>query len=395
MGTVILHVDMDAYFAQIEQVKNPALRGKPIIVGGDAGHRGVVASCSYEARKYGIHSAMSSAQARILCPNAIFVGGNLTNYVYYSARILGILHSYSPLVEPTSIDEAYIDVTDSVHLYGNPGDLARRIKRSIMQELGLTCSIGISENKLLAKTASDFNKPDGLSTLWRRELKDKFYPLPVGKLRGVGPKTEAILKGWGIDTIGQLAAFPEGKLKARFGIFGSHLKRISNGICEEKVVPQNDLECEQTMSHEHTLYQDTSDLDFLRTLLITLAEKVFLRMREAERVARTVRLRLRYADFTTISREITPPELITDTNSIFRYTAGLIPCEVVRKKKVRLIGVGVKNLIPAGELIQLGLITDESRLRRERCADVMKDIRDKFGRYSILRAASLPFRGEH
>jgi len=174
MNRVILHIDMDAFFAQIEQVKNPSLRGKPVVVGGEAGNRGVVSTCSYEAREYGIHSAMSSAQARKLCPHAIFIGGNLNGYVYISAQILNILHRFSPIVEPTSIDEAYLDITGCMHLYDGPIKLARAIKQEIMKEVELTCSIGIAENKLLAKTASDMNKPDGLTTLWTWELNDKY-----------------------------------------------------------------------------------------------------------------------------------------------------------------------------------------------------------------------------
>lgn len=395
MGRIILHLDMDAFFAQVEQVKNPALKGKPIVVGGEAGNRGVVATCSYEARKYGIHSAMSAAKARQLCPHAIFLSGSLTNYVFISAQIMEILQGYTPIVEPTSIDEAYLDVTQSVHLYGSPEALGMDIKKQILEKLKLTCTIGIAENKLLAKTASDFNKPDGLNTLWDHELETKFYPLPIIKLRGVGPQTEKILLKWGIKTIRDLKDYPEKKMRQHFGLYGEHLSKIAKGLSDTPVCSLDDIPDEKSMSHEHTLYEDTSDLEFLKSLLITLADKVVVRMKKANFIGKTVRLKLRYADFTTITREVTLHDFTDEVETIYKTALGLIPIDEVIKNKVRLIGVGVTKLIESEDLPQIDLFDDDFHARRRKCGEVVEDIRDKFGKFSIVRASSLPYRWDH
>jgi len=386
---------MDAFFAQVEQVKNPALRGKPIIVGGDAGHRGVVAACSYEARKFGIHSAMSSAEARRRCPHAIFVGGNLTNYVYICAQILDILGNYSPIVEPASIDEAYLDITDSYHLYKNPEYLAKHLKRNIKKKLQLTCTVGIAENKLLAKTASDMNKPDGLNTLWRHELEEKFFPMQIRKLRGVGPQTEKALSSLGINTIRDLRDYPEKKLCQYFGLHGEHLSRMAHGLSDTPVHCYEEMEDEKSMSHEHTLYEDTSDLIFLKSLMITLADKVVARLKKAQFLARTVRLKLRYSDFKTITREVTLQSMTDDVNTIFQAALSLFPEKDIEKKKIRLIGIGVTKLHESVETPQIELFDEDAVSKKRRCGDVVEDIRDKYGKFSIVRASSLPYRWEH
>jgi DNA polymerase-4 len=395
MKRVILHIDMDAFFAQVEQMKNPALRGKPIIVGGDAGHRGVVAACSYEARRYGIHSAMSSTEARRRCPHAIFVGGNLTNYVYISAQILDILNNYTPIVEPASIDEAYLDVTDSYHLYKNPKNLAKHLKQCIKNNLQLTCTVGIAENKLLAKTASDMNKPDGLNTLWMHELEDKFFTMEIRKLRGVGPQTEKALLGLGIKTIGDLKDYPEKKLSQHFGLHGEHLSRMACGLSDTPVHSYDEMEDEKSMSHEHTLYEDSSDLIFLKSLMITLTDKVVTRLKKAQFLARTVRLKVRYSDFKTITREVTLNSMTDDVTTIYKTALGLLPEKDILTKKVRLIGIGVTKLHESVETPQIELFDEDSISKKRKCGDVVEDIRDKYGKFSIVRASSLPYRWEH
>ncbi|MBD3216980.1 MAG: DNA polymerase IV [candidate division Zixibacteria bacterium] len=395
MKRVILHIDMDAFFAQVEQVKNPALRGKPIIVGGDAGHRGVVATCSYEARKYGIHSAMSSAEARRRCPHAIFVGGNLTNYVYISAQIQDIMNDYTPIVEPTSIDEAYLDITESYHLYGTPEKLAQDLKDNIKKRLQLTCTVGIAENKLLAKTASDMNKPDGLNTLWMNELEEKFFPMEIRKLRGVGPQTEKALKRLGINTLRDLKDYPEKKLSQNFGLHGEHLSKMAHGLSDTPVHSFEEMEDEKSMSHEHTLYEDTSDLIFLKSLMITLTDKVVARLKKAQFLAKTVRLKIRYSDFSTITREVTLNSMTDDVNTIYKTALTLLPVDDVVSNKVRLVGVGVTKLHEAVETPQIELFEESSISKKGKSGDVVEDIRDKFGKFSIVRASSLPYRWEH
>jgi DNA polymerase IV len=395
MQRIILHIDMDAFFAQVEQAKNPALRGKPVVIGGSVGSRGVVSTCSYEARKYGIHSAMSAARAHQLCPHAIFIGGNLTSYAYISAQILKILYQFTPIVEPSSIDEAYLDITESVHLFDSPEDLAMRLKQRIKDVLQLTCSVGIASNKLLAKTASDMNKPDGMTTLWEGELDEKFFPLHIRKLRGVGPATEKALSKWGIKTIADLAVIPQKKMEQTFGTYGVHLHKISNGISDSPVVAQDQSPNEKSISHEHTLYEDTSDLDFLRALLLTLADKVVVRMKRGGFMARTIRLKLRFSDFTTITREETISELTNDLETILETAWKSIPTIDVKERRIRLIGVGVTGLLKTGEKPQLDLFESKKEDKKKKCGDIVEGIRNKHGKYSIMRAGSLPFRWEH
>ena len=389
MSRIIFHLDMDAFFAQIEQVKNPALRGKPVVVGGAAGKRGVVSTCSYEAREYGIHSAMSSARARQLCPHAIFLSGNLTSYTYYSARIQQILRTFTSHIQPTSVDEAYLDVTDTVHLYGCPCAMAQAIKDAIREQVGLTCTIGISVNKLLAKTASDMNKPDGLTTLWESELEEKYLPLPIRKLRGVGPQTEKALHKLGIMTIRDLAGADEKLLKKRFGIYGELLIKKANGKSSDEVLADDDQPEEKSISNEHTLFEDTSDPDTIRSILLALSEKVARRMRKAGFFARTIRLKMRYADFTTFTREVSHSEMTNDSDVIFHTAYDLIPMPEALKNRVRLIGVGVTKLYKSDLRPQIDLFNENASEKQEKCGQAVQGIREKYGKHSIIKAGSL------
>lgn len=395
MSAVILHIDMDAFFAQIEQVANPELRGKPVIVGGDFFGRGVVATCSYEARKYGIHSAMPASKARKLCPHAIFVNGHYSSYTYISSRIIQILLRFTPLVEATSIDEAYLDISDSLNLYGEPIEIARKIKEAIFRELQLTCSIGISENRLLAKTASDFDKPDGLTTLYKHEIEGKFFPLAIRKLRGVGPQTEEVLNKWGIKTIRDLADFPQDRLEQTFGIHGVQLKKKALGQSSSHVTPIEEAQDEKSISNEHTLHEDSSDLVFVRSLLMTLSDKVASRMKKAGFLAKTIRLKLRFSNFKTITREKTLDKYSDNPETIFRITSYLIPEERAKQEKIRLVGAGVTNLKKIADSPQYDLFGQNAISRRSTANNTVEEIRKKHGRFSIVRAVSLPFKWDH
>lgn len=392
MAPVILHIDMDAFFAQIEQVANPELRGKPVIVGGDFFGRGVVATCSYEARKYGIHSAMPASKARKLCPHAIFVNGHYSSYTYISSQIIEILLRFTPLVEATSIDEAYLDISDSLNLYGDPIETAKNIKDAIYSELQLTCSIGISENRLLAKTASDMNKPDGLTTLFKNEIEEKFFPLAIRKLRGVGPQTEEVLKKWGIETIRDLADFPQDRLEQTFGVYGLQLKKKALGEASSHVTPIDEAEDEKSISNEHTLHEDSSDLVFVRSLLMTLSDKVASRMKKAGFLAKTIRLKLRFSNFKTITREKTIDKYTDNPETIFTTLSAMIPDERAKREKVRLIGAGVTSLKKIADSPQFDLFGQNSMSRRTTANDTVEEIRKKHGRFSIVRAVSLPFK---
>jgi DNA polymerase-4 len=305
------------------------------------------------------------------------------------------LLKFTPIMEPTSIDEAYLDITLSQNLYGGPVQTARKIKDVIIDKLGLTCSIGISENKLLAKTASDMNKPDGLTTLYKSELEEKFFPLKIRKLRGVGPQTEEVLHKWGIYTIRDLAQYPQDKLEKTFGVYGIQLNQKARGEDDSPVVPIEDAPEEKSISNEHTLHEDSSDLMFVRSLLMTLSDKVASRMKKAGFRARTVRLKLRYSDFKTITREKTLEKYTDNPETIYAVTSSLIPEKDAISKQVRLIGAGVTNLKKISESPQYDLFGDAEVSRRSAANNTVEKIRDKHGRFSIVRAVSLPFRWDH
>jgi len=240
----IMHVDMDAFFAAIEQRDQPQLRGKPVVVGGIPGGRGVVSTCSYEAREYGVRSGMSTAEAARRCPQAVFLRTNGKKYIHASIVILTIFSRYTPVVEPVSIDEAYLDVTGSIRLYRNERALALAVKREIREKLGLSCSIGIAPTRAFAKLASGLNKPDGLTIFTREDLERKIYPLPVEKLWGVGEKTAAALGKLGITSIGELAGCPAARLKGAFGIYGEQLQKVARGESGAAVTPADKREDE-------------------------------------------------------------------------------------------------------------------------------------------------------
>ncbi|MEW6213712.1 MAG: DNA polymerase IV [Nitrospirota bacterium] len=336
----ILHIDMDAFFAAVEQKRHPELVGKPVIIGGDGDptKRGVVSTASYEARKYGIHSAMPLRRAYRLCPEAVFLPVDYDEYVRVSEKIKDILRSITPLIEDVGIDEAFLDITD-VDMESE--EIARRIKEMIKEEVGLTCSIGIGPNKLLAKIASDMKKPDGLTIISEDDIERLIWPLSVRKLWGVGPKTEMRLKDMGISTIGELASISLEKLIGYFGkSYGNYLNEASRGIDESPVITHWEP---KSTSREITFQKDTDDWNTIAKNLAKLTREVVDNMKGSGYKGKTVTIKIRFSNFETHTRAKTLADF-TDSIDIIRKSAFEALGRIELKKKVRLVGVRVGRL---------------------------------------------------
>ncbi len=343
----ILHLDMDAFFAAVEELRNPDLRGKPVVIGGggDPSSRGVVSTASYEARKYGIHSAMPLRTAFRLCPHAVFLPVDYDEYLRFSALFKAVLHRFSPAMEDVGIDEAYLDLSET----DRPSEeIAAEIKKQILDETGLTCSIGIAPNKLLAKIASDMQKPDGLTILSEEDVFARIWPMPARKLPGVGPKTEAHLKRIGVETIGQIAALPLERLTEEFGrSWGRYLYDASRGIDNDPVVTHWEP---RSISREMTFESDVRDWQVIARTMADLTKDVVMALRGNGYRGRTVTLKIRFSDFETHTRSISLKELTDSEETIRRTVFGCLK-KVELKKRVRLIGVRVSNLEKTGDRV--------------------------------------------
>ncbi|MCD6129226.1 DNA polymerase IV, partial [Candidatus Bipolaricaulota bacterium] len=317
----ILHVDMDAFFASVEQLDNPSLKGKPVIVGG-LGPRGVVATASYEARTYGVHSAMPMAKARRLCPKGVFLAPRFSRYEEISGRIQAILREYTPLVEPISLDEAFLDLTGTERLHGPPERVAREIHARIPKEVGLTCSVGLGPNKLLAKLASDSAKPGGLRIVNPEDVLGFLSPLPVDRLWGIGPKTARRLAGLGIRTVGDLRGVDVALLSSWFGPkTGVHLWRLARGMDDSPVVPVREA---KSLSQEITYPEDLYDQEVIQNEVRRLAALVAERLRGERLLARVVRLKVRWEDFVTNTRQLRLPEPTDNVVLLTEAAVGLL-----------------------------------------------------------------------
>jgi len=385
----ILHVDMDAFFASVEQRDDPALRGRPVLVGG-TGRRGVVAAASYEARAFGCRSAMPTAVARRLCPRAVIVRGRYEAYREASRAVFDILESFTPLVQPVSIDEAFLDVTGSVRLLGEPGSIAGDIRGRIGRELSLPASVGVAPNKFLAKLASQLAKPDGMRIIEAGRVLEALDPLPVSLVWGVGPAAELRLNRLGVRTIADLRALPSETLTARFGDFGDHLWRLARGIDDRPV--HSDREA-KTISHEQTFGENLADPGEVRAVLLAQGEAVARRLRRHARFAGAVTIKIRFGDFETVTRSRTLDEA-TDRTDVVCATARALFDDWARSfRSVRLIGVGVGALSEAGGA---GGLFDHERGERQRAVDRATDrIAAKFGSGAIGRAGAMNAPGRH
>jgi DNA polymerase-4 len=388
---IILHVDMDAFFASVEQRERPWLSGKPVIVGGDPQKRhGVVSAASYPARKYGVKAGMPLAMARRLCPCATFITlTDIEKYNYISSQLVEIFYHFTPLVEPFSIDEAFLDISGCRRLFGTPSQLAQKLKNEIKNELGLSCSVGIAPNKLLAKLSSSLNKPDGLTVISKDKVKETLYPLEVGKLWGIGEKTSTVLSKLGIRTMGDLASFPAEVLKNQFGKVGEWLHLIANGIDDSSVLVKGPQE--KGMGHQHTLPKDTNDPDEISSVLLSLSSTVARRLRQKRLQGRTVTLKLRYSDFVTLSRSETIPHPTDSEHAIYKVAKKLAFNLDLGIRKARLLGISVSNLVRDKFSFQTSLSLSEYYDKRRDVYYVIDKIKDKFGENSIGWATSLAF----
>jgi len=373
----ILHVDMDAFYAAVEQADHPELAGKPVIVGGS--NRGVVTAASYEARKFGVRSAMPIFEARRLCPQAVFMPVNMQRYREVSRQIMDIIGQLSPLVEQISIDEATIDITGTENLYGSPAELAATIKQRIRAETALTCSIGIAPNKFLAKIASDLNKPDGLTIIDDKDVQEFLRVLPVAKVPGIGRATLQTMKALGVVVAADVLRFTRDFWVKRLGKFGERLYERAQGIDQTPVVPHSTA---KSCSAEDTFPQDTMDLDELRKWLLTQADEVGRELRSEGLAGKTIVLKIKFSDFRTLTRSRTLPEPTNCTQTIYQVANQLLEGLKIASK-VRLTGVGVSNL-SAGER-QLKLFHDPSLERQKKLDQAMDRIVDRYGAKAIRR----------
>lgn len=377
----ILHADLDAFYASVEMLDDPALRGKPVIVGGDRGERGVVSAASYEARRFGVHSAMPLRTAARLCPQGVFVPVHPERYRELSEQVMAIFGSYTPLVEPISLDEAFLDVTASVAAFGDGPTIARQLRQRVLDEVQLVVSIGVATNKLCAKVASDLRKPDALVIVPPGGEAEFLAPLPVGRLWGVGPQARAALREYGVQTIGELAALSDATLRRRFGSHGMDLATRARGIDPSPVVP---LHAPKSIGHEHTFTHDTIDRALLDTTLLDVAESVGSRLRRHGLVAGAVQLKLRYEGFETITRQARLGSQTDASEPISAAGRALLDRALTSGRGVRLIGL---TAISLSEAQQLTLF--DTTPRRDRVTRSLDEVRDRFGESAITRARLL------
>ncbi len=360
-GATVLHVDMDAFYASVELISRPELRGTPVIVGG--GSRGVVLSATYEARRYGVHSAMPMTRARRLCPQATVVPPSHGLYSTISAGVMEVFRSVTPLVEPLSLDEAFLDVSGAQRRLGRPAEIGQLIRDRVADEQGITCSVGVATTKFVAKLASTRAKPDGMLVVPAAEVVAFLHPLPVGALWGVGEKTEKELTRLGLRTVGDIANTPLATLVRALGqATGSHLHALSWGRDERSVVPH---EPDKSIGAEETFARDVDDPEIVLRELLRLCERTAARLRSAGLAGRTVSLKVRFADFTTITRARTLNEA-TDVAAVLYATArGLFEALGLDRARLRLVGVRVEQLVESGSAPRQLQLGERSRGRRE------------------------------
>jgi DNA polymerase IV len=373
----ILHVDLDAFFAAVEQRDRPELRGLPVIVGGDPRGRGVVSAASYEARRFGVHSAMSLAEAVRRCPDGVFLPVDGRRYQQASRDVMAVLRRFTPQVEPISIDEAFLDVSGSIALFGDGESIARRIKTMVRDDVGLTASVGVATTKLVAKIASDLRKPDGLVVVPSGDEAAFLEPLPIGRLWGVGEKTAAVLTDYGVRTIGDLAALAPDVLVRRFGKHGASLAHRARGVDDD---PVHEGDPAKSVGHEHTFDHDTSDPEVIERTLLAMADGVAGRLRSAGVRASTITVKVRDSSFRTFTRQRTLPVPTDLTEPIFETALALARPEV-RGMRVRLLGVSASNL---GEREQLGMFEADDPKRRK-AIEAADRLRRRYGSDAITR----------
>ncbi len=376
----ILHVDMDAFYAAVELLDHPEYQGRPLIIGGyKDSHRGVVSTCSYEARKYGVHSAMSIKRAVSLCPQGIFIPGRTERYQQVSREIHNLFTQFSPQVEPLSIDEAFLDMSGCEHFYRSLEKMGQAVKDRINQTTGLVASVGIAPNKFLAKLASDWKKPDGLMVIYPEQVDSFLLSLPVSKLWGVGEKTRRELQRHGIRTVKELRIYPQQWLEQQFGSLGNQLYYLARGIDKRKVEPMADV---KSISQEQTFDTDYADRGFLKSQLALMAAKVGHRLRQQGLYTRTIGIKVRFSDFKTITRAHTLDYGVCDDDII--YKVGLQLLDAIPITLIRLLGIGAYNL---SEIQQLSLF--ENTIETNELSTLIDKINQKFPNSPLTKGRTL------
>jgi DNA polymerase-4 len=383
---------MDAFFVAVEELLNPALRGKPVAVGGSPSGRGVVASASYEARKFGVHSAMPSSHAKKLCPHLIFVPAHYDEYANYSDALARILKRYSPEIEWVSIDEAYINLYGCERLYGPASVVAEKIRTAIQKELHLNASIGVAQNRLMAKVASDFAKPNGLFILLPGYEENFLKTLPIRTLPGIGEKLERELQDMGIYTIGELAAMPLDLLQAVFGVNGLVLWKRAHGM-DSELVGSNELSQSKSISRELTLEEDTVDEEYLSAMLHLLVEQATNELRKTHRKAKTITLKLRYTDLKRASRSATLDRATNLDEVVYNKALQLLQENWQRRVRIRLIGIHLSHFEP--ETGQLELYPDVKEVRARTLYEHMDTLRERFGFDSLQAGKAVLLKKSH
>lgn len=391
MGRVIFLVDMNAFFISCEAARNPSLKGRPAAVAGDPKKRsGIILAANYEARRYNVKTTMLIHEAKKLCPDIIIVPPDHRLYKRKSREVMSILSRYSPVIQQNSIDEAWLDLTGCEALFGTPRKIAERIMKDIMGELDLWCSIGISENKFLAKMASEMKKPLGITEVWTKDIQEKIWPLPVRQMYGVGKQTERKLNNLAIFTIGDIAKSNKNILVRAFGKYGEELHRLANGIDPSPVVNCADHE-NKSISRSTTLPKDTVDIEYLKTILLELAEEVGAEARKKDYKGTSVYITIKYGDFQSITRQrAVPPTYLT--KDIYQTGVDLLELNWSCSRPVRLIGIGLGN-IEENCFKQLSIFDLEgSRVqdnKEEKLEKAVDSLREKFGQEKIKRAKSI------
>ncbi len=376
----ILHIDMDCFFAAVEVKDNPDLAGKPVIVGALPGTRGVVSACSYEAREYGVHSAMPISRAYRKCPDGIYLKPNGKRYVEESEKIRAVFLFYTPLVEPVSLDEAFLDVSGSHRMFGTSVEIGHEIKERIRNETGLVASVGIAPSKFVAKIASDLEKPDGFVVVNDDDVLEFLRPLDVRKIWGVGKATWRRLEKLGIKTIGDVSDFPAEELERIFGKHGRHLHNLSLGIDDRSVNTETER---KQVSAEYTFNEDVSDKTEVERTLLALSDKVAARLLKKGRKGRKITLKLRDETFKTITRCRTLERRVMSTEDIYQLTLDIYRGESHGMRKVRLVGVSVSGF----ETVSQTSLFEDTSARTNRIEKVVADIRGRFGKEAITRAS--------
>ncbi len=382
---IILHADMDAFYASVEQLDHPELKGTPVIVGG-TGRRGVVSAASYEAREFGVHSAMPGHEARQLCRHATFLPVRMARYQQVSAQVMAVFDDYSPLVEPLSVDEAFLDMSGAQGIFGPPREMGRRLKADVKQATGgMTVSVGAASTKFVAKVASDFDKPDGLTVVAPAAVSEFLWPLPVKRLWGVGPRTAQRLEPLGLRTIGDVARADPVLLADHLGDVGPHLHRLARGQDDREVVPEREA---KSVGAEYTLERDIRGVNPVKKHLRRAADRVAPRLREQGVLACAVRVKIKTATFQLTTRQASLERPTDDARPLFEAACGLLG-EFDLSVPMRLVGLAAFQLQPADTPVQAELFGEQGRQRNSRLERTLDELRDRFGNSAVKRGSDL------